>query len=44
MMVQEWNLLEHMSTLSISALADKSVVSYAYMRVQLELFEVLKTQ
>ena len=33
-----------MSTISISAPADKSVVSYAYMRVQPELFEVLKTQ
>ena len=33
-----------MSTLSISAPADKSVVSCAYMRVQPELFELLKTQ
>ena len=44
MMVQEWKLLEQLSTLSISALEDKSVVSCAYMRVQPELFEVLKTQ
>ena len=44
MMVQEWKLLEQLSTLSISSLADRSVVSYAYMRVQPELFELLKTQ
>ena len=44
MMVQEWKLLEQLSTLSISALENKSVVSCAYMRVQLELFELLKTQ
>ena len=44
MMVQEWKLLEQLSTLSISAPADKSVVSCAYMRVQPELFEVLQSQ
>ena len=44
MMVQEWKLLEHMSTLSISAPADKLVVSYAYMRVQPELFKILQSQ
>ena len=44
MMVQEWKLLKQLSTLSISAPEDKSVVSCTYMRVQLELFELLKSQ
>ena len=43
MMVQEWRLLEQLSALSILAPEDRSVVSCAYMRVQLELFELLKT-
>ena len=44
MMVQELRLLEQLSVLSISAPTDRSVVSYTYMRVQPELFGVLKTQ
>ena len=44
MMVQEWKLLEQLSALSISAPEDRSVVSYAYMRIQLEFFNLLKTQ
>ena len=44
MMVQEWRLLEQLSVLSITALEDRSVVSCAYMRVQPELIELLKTQ
>ena len=44
MMVQEWKLLEQLSTLSISAPEDRPVVSCAYIRVQPELFEILKTQ
>ena len=43
MMVQEWRL-EQLSALSILAPEDRSIVSYAYMRVQPELFEVLKSQ
>ena len=43
-MVQEWKLLEQLSTLSISTPADRSIVSYAYIKVQPELFEVLKTR
>ena len=44
MMVQEWKLLEQLSTLSILAPEDRSVVSCAYMRVQPQLFELLKIQ
>ena len=44
MMVQEWKLLEQLSDLSILAPEDRSVVSCAYMRVQPELFKLLKSQ
>ena len=44
MMVQEWKLLEKLSALSIITPEDRSVVSCAYMRVQPELFKLLKTQ
>ena len=43
MMVQEWKLLEQLSTLSISAQRINQL-SCAYMRVQPELFDLLKTQ
>ena len=39
MMVQEWKLLEQMSTLSISTPTNRLVVSCTYMRIQPELFD-----
>ena len=43
MMVQEWKLLEQLGALSISDPKDSSVMNYTYMRMQLELFDLLKT-
>ena len=43
-MVQEWKLLEQLSALPILAPEDRSVVSCAYMKVQPDLFEILKTR